>query len=216
MIEQDIAGALAIHARDKGIRVLAGSVLVATHGSKRVTAVDVESLSGGRLTRIDCDLVCVSGGWNPAVHLFSQARGTLRYDESLATFVPDRSPLSILTAGGVNGRPDLADALVSKKSDSLIERNVEQVIRLDVLNAINLVQSAQASVKLAKVALDFARTHLQPGGDLVVKVFQGAGLDQFQRDVRPHFNKVYLRKPKASRDRSREHYVVAKGRLPSG
>ena len=109
--EQDIAGAFAIHTRDKGIRVLSGSVLVAAHGSKRVTAVDIESLSGGRLTVIDCDLVCVSGGWNPAVHLFSQARGTLRYDESLATFVPDRSPLSILTAGGVNGRSDLADAL---------------------------------------------------------------------------------------------------------
>ena len=72
------------------------------------------------------------------------------------------------------------------------------------------------SIRLAEVALDFAQTHLQPGGDLVVKVFQGAGLDQFQRDVRPHFSKVYLRKPKASRDRSREHYVVAKGRLTSG
>jgi hypothetical protein len=56
---------------------------------------------------------------------------------------------------------------------------------------------------------------LQPGGDLVVKVFQGAGLEAFQRAVRPHFTKVHLRKPKASRDRSREHYVVAKGRLAS-
>ena len=45
--------------------------------------------------RIDCDLVCVSGGYNPAVHLFSQARGTLRYDEALAAFVPDRSPLPV-------------------------------------------------------------------------------------------------------------------------
>ena len=50
----------------------------------------------------------------------------------------------------------------------------------------------------------------------MVKVFQGAGLDQFQREVRPYFSKVYLRKPKASRDRSREHYVVAKGRLAPG
>src|SRR5205085_1099476 len=70
-----------------------------------------ESPSGGRGTRVDCDLVCVSGGWNPAVHLFSQARGSLRYDESAATFVPDRSPLSIIAAGAVNGRSDLADVL---------------------------------------------------------------------------------------------------------
>ena len=83
------------------------------------------------------------------------------------------------------------------------------------LSGIDVVDQAR-SVRLAEVALDFARTHLQPGGDLVVKVFQGAGLDQFQREVRPYFGKVYLRKPKASRDRSREHYVVAKGRLAPG
>ena len=83
------------------------------------------------------------------------------------------------------------------------------------LSGIDVVDQAR-SIRLAEVALDFARTHLQPGGDLVVKVFQGAGLDQFQRDVRPYFNKVYLRKPKASRDRSREHYVVGKGRLGGG
>jgi 23S rRNA (uridine2552-2'-O)-methyltransferase len=83
------------------------------------------------------------------------------------------------------------------------------------LSGIDVVDQAR-SIRLAELALDFAHTHLQPGGDLVVKVFQGVGLDQFQRAVRTRFTKVYLRKPKASRDRSREHYVVAKGRLVSG
>lgn len=78
------------------------------------------------------------------------------------------------------------------------------------LSGIDVVDQAR-SVHLAELALEFARTHLQPGGDLVVKVFQGAGLDAFQRAARSLFEKVYLRKPKASRDRSREHYVVAKG-----
>jgi len=82
------------------------------------------------------------------------------------------------------------------------------------LSGIDVVDQAR-SVRLAELALDYARTHLQPGGDLVVKVFQGAGLDAFQRAVRGHFTKVYLRKPKASRDRSREHYVVARNRLAS-
>jgi len=80
------------------------------------------------------------------------------------------------------------------------------------LSGIDVVDQAR-SVRLAERALDFARAHLQPGGDLVVEVFQGTGLDAFQRAVRMHFDKVYLRKPKASRDRSREHYVVAKRRL---
>jgi sarcosine oxidase subunit alpha len=109
--DDDLTGPLVLQARDRGLPVVARSVIVAAHGGKRVAAVDIESLSGGRPRRIDCDLVCLSGGWNPAVHLFSQARGTLRYDESLATFVPDRSPLSIVTAGGVNGGFDLAGVL---------------------------------------------------------------------------------------------------------
>ena len=51
---------------------------------------------------------------------------------------------------------------------------------------------------------------LQPGGDLVVKAFQGSGFAEFQRSIQSQFDKVYVRKPKASRDRSREVYLVAK------
>jgi 23S rRNA (uridine2552-2'-O)-methyltransferase len=78
------------------------------------------------------------------------------------------------------------------------------------LSGIDVVDQAR-SIALAELALQFASTHLRAGGDFVVKVFQGAGLAAFERDVREHFTKTYLRKPKASRDRSREHYVVAKG-----
>ena len=78
------------------------------------------------------------------------------------------------------------------------------------LSGIDAVDQAR-SVHLAELALEFAAAHLQPGGDLAVKVFQGAGLADLERAVRARFEKVYLRKPKASRDRSRELFVVAKG-----
>lgn len=64
---------------------------------------------------------------------------------------------------------------------------------------------------LAELALDMARQVLRPGGALVVKLFMGAGFDEYQRDVRQSFSSVANRKPKASRDRSREVYMVAKG-----
>ena len=83
------------------------------------------------------------------------------------------------------------------------------------LSGIDVVDQAR-SVALAELALEFARLHLQPGGDLAVKVFQGTGLDAFQREVRGHFRHAYLRKPKASRDRSREHYLVGKGFREAG
>ena len=83
------------------------------------------------------------------------------------------------------------------------------------LSGVDVADQAR-SIGLAELAFDFACSRLQPGGDLVVKVFQGTGLDAFQQAVRRRFDSVHLRKPKASRDRSREHYVVARGLRAAG
>ncbi len=71
---------------------LYGCVATRALGGRAVSGVEIRHVEGGRLAgpkrRIDCDVVCVSGGWNPTVHLFSQSGGRLRYDETLAAFVP--------------------------------------------------------------------------------------------------------------------------------
>ncbi|GAA0340675.1 23S rRNA (uridine(2552)-2'-O)-methyltransferase RlmE [Morganella psychrotolerans] len=64
---------------------------------------------------------------------------------------------------------------------------------------------------LVELALDMCRSALAPGGSLIIKVFQGDGFDQYLRDVRSLFTKVKVRKPDASRARSREVYIVATG-----
>ena len=64
---------------------------------------------------------------------------------------------------------------------------------------------------LAELALEFVRQHLKPGGDYVVKLFQGTDFDGYVREVRSLFDKVQVRKPKASRPRSREVYLLARG-----
>lgn len=68
------------------------------------------------------------------------------------------------------------------------------------------------SMYLAELALDFARNWLEPGGDFVSKVFQGDGFDGFLAQCRESFGKVLVRKPKASRPRSREVYVLGTAR----
>jgi 23S rRNA (uridine2552-2'-O)-methyltransferase len=78
------------------------------------------------------------------------------------------------------------------------------------LSGIAAVDQARA-VHLAELALEFASQWLETGGDLVVKGFQGEGLTELQRALQARFEKVYVRKPKASRDRSREIFLVAKG-----
>ncbi len=64
---------------------------------------------------------------------------------------------------------------------------------------------------LAELALEFVKEHLKPGGDFVVKLFQGTDFDGYVREVRSVFEKVQVRKPKASRPRSREVYLLARG-----
>ena len=90
------------------------------------------------------------------------------------------------------------------------------------LSGIEVADQARA-VHLGELALEFAGNWLQPGGDLLVKAFQGGGFAEFQRAMEGQYDKVYVRKPKASRDRSREVYLVAKrllresvnGRVPA-
>ena len=91
-------------------------------------------------------------------------------------------------------------------------RRVDLVVS-DLAPNLSGVESADQarSVHLGELALEFARQWLQPGGDLVVKAFQGGGFAELQRSLQACFDKVYVRKPKASRDRSREVYLVAKG-----
>lgn len=67
------------------------------------------------------------------------------------------------------------------------------------------------SIYLVELALDMARQVLAPGGMFVSKIFQGEGFDELFRDARNSFGKVLTRKPKASRPRSREVYLVATG-----
>lgn len=99
-----------------GVPVLAGSVVCGTSGAERLTGVTVSALGGdgsltGALREVGCDLLAVSGGWSPLVHLASQARATLRWDEDIAGFVPDTSAQAEASVGAARGTFDLAGAL---------------------------------------------------------------------------------------------------------
>ncbi len=67
------------------------------------------------------------------------------------------------------------------------------------------------SMALAELARDFALAHLKPGGAFLVKLFQGAGYEEFHRSLRAAFAKVVVRKPDASRGESAELYLLARG-----
>jgi len=107
---RDAPGAAA-RALVDGIAIHAGHAVVGTGGRRRLRRVTIRPLAGGAATRIACDLLAVSGGWNPAVHLFAHVGGRLRYDEALAAFVPDATDPAIEPVGAARGSFDLAACL---------------------------------------------------------------------------------------------------------
>ncbi len=94
-----------------GIEIYPAHVVTCVHGHRRVKAVTICSNSSGEAQRFDCDLVCVSGGWNPTVHLFSQSRGKLVFDKDLAAFLPAESAQACVCAGSAAGKFTHGDVL---------------------------------------------------------------------------------------------------------
>lgn len=98
---------------------------------------------------------------------------------------------------------------------TLAGRKADVVLSDMAPNLSGIAVSDQArSMDLAEIALEFALAHLQPDGAFLVKVFQGAGYDEYLRAMRSAFLKVVVRKPEASRDESAEQYLLGRGLKP--
>jgi 23S rRNA (uridine2552-2'-O)-methyltransferase len=78
------------------------------------------------------------------------------------------------------------------------------------MSGVKMADQARA-MYLCELALDLAGQVLRPGGDFLIKIFQGEGFDVYHKQVRTMFDKVQMRKPLSSRDRSREQYLLARG-----
>ena len=102
---------LVADAEAAGIEVVAGAVPFGTDGTRRIEAI---RLAGGR--RLECDLLAVSGGWNPSLQLFGQVGGPSRWDTERATFVPAGPVPGLRPAGAANGVPDLAGCLADGRA----------------------------------------------------------------------------------------------------
>lgn len=105
------------------------------------------------------------------------------------------------------------DSVLAQLEEKLGGQQIGLVIS-DMAPNISGIDSADQAraMYLAELALDFAVQHLKPGGAFLVKVFQGAGFEDYLKLTRSHFDKVVVRKPKASRDRSSEQYLLGMGK----
>ena len=111
------AGSVAERAANAGISMLTGHIVTDVVGRRRVRGVRVAGWSGNpsylveSSIRIECDLLAMSGGWSPAVHLHSQAGGSNEWDTDRLCFVPGAATQANVSAGACNGMWSLRDCL---------------------------------------------------------------------------------------------------------
>lgn len=105
------------------------------------------------------------------------------------------------------------ESVLRQLESALGGRPVDLVLSDMAPNISGIAASDSARVMhLAELTLEFARDHLKPGGDMLVKVFQGAGFNELRQAVMASFAGLQVRKPAASRDRSAETYLLARGK----
>jgi sarcosine oxidase subunit alpha len=99
-------------AKAAGARMVAGGVVSRALGRMGVHAVDVRTDTGQTIS-VNCDLVCVSGGWNPTLHLTSHLGAAPIWDEAIGAFVPGNAPKGVRVAGAAAGKMRLREALAT-------------------------------------------------------------------------------------------------------
>lgn len=163
---------------------------------------DKESLLKPGMTVVD--LGAAPGGWTQYVSEKLKGQGTI-------------IALDILT---MDSLPDVhfihgdfrEDDVLAQLMRVVPERGVDLLLsdmapNMSGTDAIDIPRA----MYLVDLAFDFASKMLKPGGSLLMKVFHGSGFDEIVKQSREHFDRVVIKKPAASRSRSRETYLLAKG-----
>ncbi|HUU72797.1 MAG TPA: RlmE family RNA methyltransferase [Burkholderiales bacterium] len=109
---------------------------------------------------------------------------------------------------------DFSEQPVLKRVEQALDGRGVDLVLSDMAPNISGVRSTDQArwEHLSGLAVEFAKNSLNPGGNLLIKCFQGTGVDELRRDLRQLFDSLVVRKPEASRDRSREFFLLARGR----
>lgn len=149
------------------------------------------------------DLGAAPGGWSQFAARALQGKGEV--------FALDVLPMPAVT-GVTFIEGDFQEAEVLERLKTALAGRKADLVLSDMapnMSGIDSVDQPRATY-LAELALDFARETLKPGGDLLMKVFQGSGFQQLVQSARRSFESVRMKKPEASRARSPEVYLLAR------
>lgn len=165
----------------------------------------IEILERDRLLRpgmIVVDLGSTPGGWSQVAA-----------EHGARVFALDVLPMAPIEGVAFIAGDFREESVLKSLEEALEGREVDLVISDMAPNFSGVEVTDQArSIHLAELALEFSVNHLKQNGNFLVKVFQGAGFQDYLKEVKNHFRQVLVRKPKASRDRSSEVYLLGTGK----
>jgi len=151
------------------------------------------------------DLGAAPGGWSQMVRERMREAGRI-------------VALDVLPMQGIAGvefiEGDFGDDAVLRRLEATLNGAPVDLVLSDMapnMRGVDTVDQARA-MHLAELAQEFAAVHLKPGGAFLVKLFQGRGFDEYVKNLRTAYERVSMRKPKASRARSAEVYALALGK----
>ncbi|HKQ26100.1 MAG TPA: RlmE family RNA methyltransferase [Burkholderiales bacterium] len=173
---------------------------------KLIEVLEKDKVVGSGMTVVD--LGAAPGGWSQVLVPLVGTKGRV-----IALDVMEMQPIE----GVAIIRGDFSETTTLERLEmELAGRQIDLVISdmAPNISGVGLVDQAR-SIGLAELALEFARERLKPGGNFLVKMFQGSGVDEFRKQLAEAFSTVAVRKPRASRGRSSELYLLAKGRRTS-
>ncbi|MDP3979577.1 MAG: 23S rRNA (uridine(2552)-2'-O)-methyltransferase RlmE [Pseudomonas sp.] len=149
------------------------------------------------------DLGAAPGGWSQVTSRLIGDKGTL-----IASDILEMDSIPDVTF--IQG--DFTDDAVFAQILEAIGGNPVDLVISDMAPNMSGVRTADQAraMYLCELALDLAGRVLRPGGDFLIKIFQGEGFDLYHKQVREMFGKVQMRKPLSSRDRSREQYMLGR------
>lgn len=158
-----------------------------------------------RPTMLVVDLGAAPGGWSQFAARKLGGRGEV--------FALDILPMDAVAGVTLITGDFREEAVLEQLRAALGDRKVDLVMSdmAPNLSGIDAVDQPRA-MHLAELAVEFATEVLKPGGDLLLKLFQGSGFKELVQEIRRRFATVKLRKPEASRARSAEVYLLARGR----
>ena len=150
------------------------------------------------------DLGAAPGGWSQVTSRVIGDKGRLIASDILEM---DSIPDVTFIQGDFTD-----DGVFAQILDAIGDNQVDLVISDMAPNMSGVREADQPrAMYLCELALELSARVLRPGGDFLIKIFQGEGFDQYHKLTRQMFDKVQMRKPLSSRDRSREQYLLARG-----